>query len=38
MNSESGMGEADMDKQRKRLLVIMMQHHGKSREGSEEGQ
>jgi hypothetical protein len=36
MDSESGMGDADMDRQRKRLIVIMMRHHGKSRTRSKE--
>jgi hypothetical protein len=31
MDSESGMGEAGMGLQKKKLLKTMMKHHGKSK-------
>ena len=36
MDSESGMGDEDVDMQRKKFMKIMMRHHGKSRTRSEE--
>jgi len=36
MDSESGMADADMDMQRKKLMKIMMRYHGKSRTKSKE--
>jgi hypothetical protein len=30
MDSESGMGDADMGMRKKKLLKTMMRHHGKS--------
>ena len=36
MDSESGMGDVDMGRQRKKFLKIMIRHHGKSRPKSKE--
>jgi hypothetical protein len=36
MSSESELSDADMGMQRKKLMKIMMRHHGKSRKKSGE--